>query len=72
MAKYRVSLNVVRKANGSMGRRLHSVNTGGSVSRGEVVVRVNTGAVSKRITLTNGQIKAAYRKAIEAANAKAV
>lgn len=55
-----------------MGRRMNLSNVEDGVSRGEVTVRLETGATSKRFTLTNRQIKAAYKKAIETANAKAV
>jgi len=66
MANYRISLNVVRKANANMRRNRVSSNTQGGVAKGEVVVSVNTGTFSKRIVLSNNQIKAAYKKAVEA------
>jgi len=66
MSNYKISLNVVRKANANMRRNRVSSDTQGTAAKGEVVVSVNTGTFSKRVVLSNNQIKAAYKKAVKA------
>lgn len=65
MEQYRISLDVVRKANARMGQIQQEHKMYDCASNGEIVIHLNTLTLSKTYTLTLEEINEAYRKAVE-------
>lgn len=62
MSKYKVSLDVVRKANSVLKHRQHSYV--GHISSEGISVRVNTGKINKVYEISSNKIKESYKLAL--------